>query len=229
MSITRKIKTIGVVSALMTAAFVSGATAGTITGSAHDFTDAIGWQSGEDQICVFCHTPHNADITVSDAPLWNHALTQVTTYTLYNLSPTFDGVATITQPEGTSLLCLSCHDGTVAVDSFGGTNDGTYFLSGSKDIGEPTGDGLLNDHPISFTYDEPLATLDGGLFDPTITDVTIGAGTDEKTGKITDIMLFSGKLQCATCHDVHNKFTDGDSLLRVTKVGSKLCLTCHDK
>src|SRR5690606_21340263 len=83
-----------------------------IQGSAHDFS-AI---DDQQRICIFCHTPHNADTTVVDAPLWNHAVTNKT-FQLYN-SPTFDAVPG--QPQGASRLCLSCHDGTVAVDSYGG-------------------------------------------------------------------------------------------------------------
>ena len=206
---------ISAASALMIASVLN---AGTIVGSAHDFSNR-GWSGGE--ICIVCHTPHNADITVADAPLWNHELT-TTVFELYD-SPTFDGSATITQPAGSSILCLSCHDGTVALDSFGGKTGSTY-ISGTYDLGTT----LLDDHPISFVYDSALATLDGGLFDPSVS-VTIGSGEDTKTGTLQDIMLFNDQLQCASCHDVHNKFTDGAYLLRITKDGSKICLTCHDK
>ena len=82
----------------------------TIVGSAHDFSGE-GWSGGE--ICLPCHTPHNADTTEPDAPLWNHAVTSAL-YTLYD-SPTMDVAPE--QPRPASKLCLSCHDGTVALDS----------------------------------------------------------------------------------------------------------------
>ncbi len=63
------------------------------------------------EVCVYCHTPHGASAVVA-APLWNRTATG-TAYTLYN-RPTN---ATVTQPGTNSLTCLSCHDGTVAVDS----------------------------------------------------------------------------------------------------------------
>lgn len=192
--------------------------AGTIIGTKHDFS-ASGWSGGE--ICVACHTPHNADNTIAEAPLWNHALTGKT-FALYT-SPSLD--ATVAQPDGSSKLCLSCHDGTVALDSFG-TTTGTTFMSGSSAVGA---DDLGNDHPISFTFDTTLATTDGALYDPAATSVTIGAGADSKTGNIADVMLLGGKVQCASCHDVHNKFTNGPKLLRVANTGSALCLTCHNK
>ena len=106
------------IGATLLVAGASLASAGTIVGSAHDFSGQ-GWSGG--QICVPCHTPHKANITVADAPLWNHALTAAT-FTLYS-SPTLN--ATLTQPGGGSKLCFSCHDGTVAINSFGGTTDST--------------------------------------------------------------------------------------------------------
>lgn len=199
-------------------AFIGGAaSAGTITGSDHDFS-TTGWAGG--QICVACHTPHKSITTVADAPLWNHALT-TQTYALY-ASPTLN--ATLAQPGGNSKLCLSCHDGTVALNSFGGTT-GTIFMGGST---ANLGTTLADDHPIGFTYDAALVTADPSLA-ATSTAVTIGSGTQTKVGTIASNMLFGGKLECASCHDVHNTFTSGSRLLKVTNAGSALCLVCHKK
>ena len=121
---------------LLTSSIVSTqAFAGTITASAHDFS-TTGWSGG--RICVACHTPHNSDATVTDAPLWNHELT-ASTFTMYDRA-SLDGVIT-TGPDGVSLLCLSCHDGTVAKDSFGGAS-GTDFMTGAPNLGTD----LSNDH-----------------------------------------------------------------------------------
>ncbi len=80
-----------------------------ITNSDHDFS-SYAWSGGE--ICRPCHTPHFANPEAG--ALWNHALTNAT-YTL------FDGSAgTIADFDRVSRLCMSCHDGTVALDSFGG-------------------------------------------------------------------------------------------------------------
>ncbi len=212
---------------------VSGqALAGTIVGSEHDFS-ADGWSGGE--ICVACHTPHNADTSVNDAPLWDHDPTSLT-YDVYTSSTMNSG--TPGQPGASSRLCLSCHDGTVAIDSFGG-NTGSNFMTGSEAVGAPTaGSGangdLSDDHPISITYDTALATADPGLFNPTSTNVTIGeAGDRTQTGSISQVMLIGDQLQCSSCHDVHNTFTvagtNGKPLLKVSKAGSALCLTCHNK
>ena len=205
---------------LEAALLLSGAasvSAGTIAGSAHDFSTQ-GWSSG--QTCLPCHTPHKSNTTVADAPLWNHALSTAV-YTLY-ASPTLNAV--LAQPSGGSKLCFSCHDGTVAINSFGGTT-GTNFIGSGDKIGPD----LRSEHPIGFTYDTTLASTDGSLKNPAVATVTIGAGTTTKTGTIAATMLFGGKLECASCHDVHNTFTNGGKLLKVTSAGSAICIACHSK
>lgn len=191
--------------------------AATITGSAHDFTSQ-GWAAG--QVCLPCHTPHKANTSVADAPLWNHALSTAV-YTLYS-SPTLN--ATLAQPGGGSKLCLSCHDGTVAINSFGGTT-GTSFIG----AGDKIGPDMRGEHPIGFTYDAALSTADGALKNPATVTVTIGSGTTTKTGTIAATMLFGGKMECASCHDVHNTFTNGGKLLKVASAGSAICIACHSK
>ena len=197
--------------------FAPLAGAGTIVGSAHDFSGDA-WSGG--QICVACHAPHNTAV-LADAPLWNHALSTAT-YTVY-ASSTFNAAAG--QPGSTSKLCLSCHDGTgAAVNSFGGAT-GTDFLTGKENLGIA----LTNDHPIGFTYDAALVTTDGALA-PITTAVTIGSGTKTKAGTIASNMLYNGKMECASCHDVHNTFTAaGGNLVKVSMAGSALCTTCHIK
>ena len=223
---TRSAKRLGPAVLLAALGFAGGqAVAGTIVGTAHDFSNK-GYSGGE--ICVVCHTPHHADTTVTEAPLWNHSLTQQT-FAMYT-SPTLDA-AQDQQPTGASKLCLSCHDGATAIDAFGG-NTGTSFMGGKEAVG--ANDDLTDDHPISITYDTALATTDPGLFDPSAKTVTIGQGGDKtRTGSVAQLMLPAGKVQCSSCHDVHNNFvvpgTNGAPFLRVSKAGSELCLTCHNK
>ncbi len=206
-------KVVGLLTVVVTGLFLSsGALAQGISGSAHDFSGDVWNTSGE--LCIVCHTPHNADATVADAPLWNHEVTTAT-FTVYSGPGTLD--ATVGQPSGVSKLCLSCHDGTVAVDNFGGTTTGTSFVGGADLVGID----LSNDHPISLTYDAALATTDGGLNNPTSTNSGLG-------GTITADLLFSNSLECGSCHDVHD--TAGNSkLLRLDNAGSALCSTCHNK
>lgn len=184
-----------------------------ITGSAHDFSTQS-WNTTT-EICIVCHTPHNANTSVLNAPLWNHALSTVATYAMYS-SATMNSIAG--QPDGSSKLCLSCHDGTVALENFGGVTAGTNVMTG----GSLMGTDLSNDHPISITYDAALAAADGGLYNPTTTQSGLG-------GTISATMLIGNKMQCSSCHDVHNSAGTTNGLLLKSNTASALCLTCHDK
>lgn len=197
---------------------------GGITNSVHDLRTEL----GINEICVVCHAPHNAadpDSSGLDySPLWNH---EVSTgpYTLYS-SSTLDH--TPGQPDGSTKLCLSCHDGSVAVDNYGGVTSGTIFVDDAVFDGTPGtatgaernfGTNLNNDHPVSFSYD-PVAAIDPEI-NPSTDPTPIG-------GTIATRLLVAGKVQCSSCHDVHD--VDGNShLLVIDNVGSQLCLTCHKK
>jgi predicted CXXCH cytochrome family protein len=202
------------VMALATPAFAQG-----IENSVHDLnvynTNAVTMPDG--RICVACHTPHNGALAVADAPLWNHTLA-AGPWQAYPTGGTIQA-GDLGDPDGISLLCLSCHDGSVALDAFGG-GAAAVTLSGSALVSTD----LRNDHPISFTYNDSLATSDGELHTPS--DSNSGLG-----GFIADDMLFgtaNDQLECASCHDVHNG-TSLAALLRKDNTSSQLCLTCHDK
>jgi predicted CXXCH cytochrome family protein len=198
-----------------TVAFAQG-----IIGSAHDMDVLLTTPNNE--ICIVCHTPHNALDPLVAAPLWNHEVSTELAYDLYS-SDTFDGEPTIGQPQGASKLCLACHDGTVAVDNYGGVTTGLNTID-TIDTRLDFGTDLSNDHPISFTYDTALNGLDSGVFDPSNTASTLG-------GNIDVDMLFgptNDQLECASCHDVHDE-VGNDFLLVVSNNRSALCLTCHNK
>lgn len=197
---------------------------GQITGSGHDFTDGAGlnadaWNTSTDnEMCGPCHVPHNGDAVSVGAPLWSHDIAATGSFTIY-AGTNMD--ATTGQPAGTSLLCLSCHDGTVDLDAHDQKPGAatTLKMTGTALVGTD----LSNDHPISFTYDDALATADGGLHAPTSTASGIAANID-------DDMLFgagNNQMECASCHDAHDD-TNG-SFLRLDNSNSALCLTCHDK
>ncbi len=206
---TTRLKVFLIVIGMMTAGSLAAtrATAG-IQNTAHDFSTRSWNTTG--QLCVVCHAPHNASSSVT--PLWNHATTTAT-FTVYT-SPSLS--AAVGQPSASSKACLSCHDGTVAIDSFG-LATGSTLMEGEEKLGT----NLTNDHPISFTYDTALATADGGLRDPATTSSGLG-------GTINNDLLLGGKVECASCHDVHNS-SNLSKLLVKSNVGSGLCFTCHSK
>jgi predicted CXXCH cytochrome family protein len=125
--------------------------------------------AGTDEVCVFCHTPHGGQI--GTAPLWNKNL-PATTYQLYGStggeSATLDGQ--ILAVGSVSQACLSCHDGTQAMDNMiNAPGSGGYTVGGARPAGYTwTGalaDGLMpaagitnlgadlrNDHPIGVQY-----------------------------------------------------------------------------
>ena len=65
------------------------------------------------EICVYCHTPHGANTQIK-APIWNRTI-NTGQYIIYDKLRTLN--RPIGQPGANSLTCLSCHDGTIAIDS----------------------------------------------------------------------------------------------------------------
>jgi hypothetical protein len=141
---------------------------------------------GTDEVCVFCHTPHQARLTDEAgqplrAPLWNRRVPAGSTYTAYT-SSTLDAASISdgfnNQPGGSSKLCLSCHDGTLAIGNvavLGGATNVSIPMQGTAGGVMPAGEGtasgftrnlgtdLRNDHPISVTFNAALVTRDGEL------------------------------------------------------------------
>ena len=165
--------------------------------------------TSESEICVFCHTPHNSRPVT---PLWNRDDPGIT-YILYN-SSTID--ASPGQPDGASILCLSCHDGTIAIGNVYTRTVDISLVSGITLM--PTGNSnlstdLSDDHPISFTYNSALAISDGELKDP---------------ASITyPVELEDSKVQCTSCHDPHKNTYS--KFLVTTSQNSAICLSCHDR
>ena len=204
-----------------------------IYGTAHDLS-ATGLHSVTQaaSICVFCHAVHRSASSANQLiPAWNHTTTG-TTFKMYNsanvIGTTIHGQVDA-QPTGPSLACLSCHDGTVAMGSLvnsvgavgattytaatGGVNPVSGVIAGGPNL---IGSDLSNDHPISITYQD---NLNAGLV-PATSLVGVRLYPGNATG---------GKVQCSSCHDVHNYGVAGATapFLRVTMVGSALCRSCH--
>ncbi len=184
-----------------------GSTAqGQISGSPHDLS-GYSWTGG--QICLPCHAAHGG----MGGMLWNHTYSTLN----YDLHAGLDAVD-YGQPGDPSDRCLSCHDGSVAVDDFGGSTSSppSYFLTGKVAFGTD----LTIHHPVSFTFDTALANADGALHDPATTPSGLG-------GTIAQDLLRGGKVECATCHDPHRN-TLGRFLEKpIYGRGAQLCNTCH--
>ena len=162
----------------------------------------------EDQVCIFCHAPHNATPV---RPLWNRT-TPLDTYSIYT-SRALD--AEPGQPTGMSKMCLSCHDGTIALGNVASRSTPIQMSGGVGTL--PLGPGhlgtdLSDDHPISFTYDSALAAVDPKLKDPALLPEEVSLDSNSE-------------LQCTSCHDAHNNVHG--SFLVMEDVASQLCTSCH--
>ena len=170
--------------------------------------------SSEKNACVFCHTVHHAS---GVTPLWNHSMSSVSNYVVYSSARLDSLNLTIPQPNGASRLCLSCHDGTVAL---GNVSSGAAQIQMQNGVTVmPTGDAnnlgtdLSSDHPISFVYDSALAAKDLDVNDP--------AHLSTKAVRMDS----QNRLQCTACHDPHND--QFGNFLVMDNTGSALCLVCH--
>ena len=181
------------------------------------------WQpGGQTQLCVMCHAPHTAR---TEGALWNRTMSSPA-YALYGLSSITDVPS---QPGAVSRVCLSCHDGTLGVDAF--RNVAGSFRPDTSTAS--AGSTLSSGHPYGITYDTTFAIRDQSLADPETTLVTVGASTSaHKSGTVASMMLVGGKIECTSCHDVHNRYTAGSNakgLVKVSLEHSSLCLKCHTK
>ena len=138
--------------------------------------------------------------------LWNHELTGQT-FEMYTTWAGHQGG----QPEGTSKLCLSCHDGITAIDNYGG-NGGSVTIPPFRPTNLTID--LTDDHPIGIRYPPP----DG-----------LPGYKDKSTFTRVRVVTVNGvdRVECTSCHEPHNNVLGG--FLRKTLAGSALCLECHDK
>lgn len=215
-------KLVGLLTVAVTGLFFVGTASADIAGSAHDLQSALFGTAADGEVCVVCHAPHDNSNANGDL-LWNHTATS-TTFLPYD-SPSLDGAST--GPGATSVLCLGCHDGTVAVDSYGGATGSLNIDGAGGNFGDVAAFGadMGNDHPIGIAYSPGTGAGQDAELNPVTDVVTFGVGT----GTI-DTMLFTSVVECASCHDVHNTASAGNnSLLVISNDGSGLCTTCHNK
>jgi len=195
-----------------------------ITGSKHDLRGDPGGPVASGEICIVCHTPHAA--MSGQTLLWNHELSTAT-YQMY-ASGTIDGTIA-GSPNGISKLCLGCHDGTVAIDNYGGTTGAgtTIDTYNTAYVIDPD---MRDTHPISIVW--PAVGVDPELENPDNILKDLGnSGSIRNNLEDVDGDGTKETMQCSTCHDVHDSETDtgAASLLRVNNAASALCLKCHLK
>lgn len=240
----------GIFPALHIPRFMLHAEAVTIVGTKHNLsTSGPGpiKATTETQVCVFCHTPHGAIII----PLWNHTLSTQTYTVPSNLMPAWASLKTSPQnpPDGDSRLCLSCHDGTVAIGSvvnLGGAattismqdTSGMGYLAGgmlSPSASSYIGTDLSGHHPVSIEFNTTL-----------INDKAIQCNNYEVSFRLCNPQppvklrptsnLYGGGLhtnvgvQCTSCHDPHSDPSPGTS--KFLRIGTSddttpLCTKCH--
>lgn len=230
-----------------------GAAMAGITGSKHDLSSTGAFNkfaptTGNSEICAFCHTPHGAN-TSATVPLWNRTLPAPASYTAYaDLGGgSLDGGSMAVG--SVSLACLSCHDGTQAMNtvinapgsggynSAGGTWGGTW-TAGSAAAAAGTlnyasivniGANLQNDHPVGIQYG-------GGKGSVYVAGTGVAAGGNTDTDFNAVAVVASKALWYVDTGTAGRQKTD---LILYTRDGTGVtspagtqpfveCATCHD-
>jgi len=237
---------------ILSTAILSGPAFAGIKGSKHDFSAPAAAGKSKwsglfkadgvpiNEVCVFCHTPHNAS---SQGMLWNRA-NQDSGYTWKPYtSSTMTSPVTSNRPTGISLMCMSCHDGITSIgvgvlqNAPGSGNPAVTFDPGSSGLvsdkigdlfyleggnpGPNIADGwpgntgwtldMSNDHPISIAW----PTGDSRFY-----------SAPQNPDKLR-LFGLNKTVECATCHSVHDN--TNPPFLAMSNNGSDMCLSCHKK
>jgi predicted CXXCH cytochrome family protein len=231
----------------------------TIAGGPHDLSNGSAVRNTNatinGQTCVFCHVPHGGSTSM---PLWNRSAPTGAAYQVYTSSTSAVVATAGAVAGGISGACLSCHDGTIAMDvvtnvnglAFGtlptggnvtftaGPNKKATYSNGTGGTanvmsgGLPfLGSDLRNDHPVAIVYQTAQSA------DPThyATVTQVGAKI-YVNGAAGQLPLFGASsatatVECASCHDAHNNSLNGTNggFLRQANTGSQMCKACHNK
>lgn len=220
-----------------------------VAGGPHDLSNGSGLRNTNatiaGQTCIFCHTPHGG---ANSIPLWNRTAPTGGAYQLYTSSTTDVTTNATLVAASVSGACLSCHDGTIAVDvladvnglAFGpsvaftrqGTAKAIYVngAGGSANVmngGLPfLGTDLRNDHPVAIVYETARAATASEF----VTQVV--SGPRITVGAVNPLPIFGASaatatVECASCHNPHNNSLG--NFLRKANTGSSMCLSCHIK
>ena len=194
-----------------------------ISETSHDLKHQLGFENID--LCSWCHAPHG-DFEQTNAPLWSQEGTE--RFTVYSQGPDEQkdrldeetAEALQYRPGPSSMLCLSCHDGSNASNKYGfisknigSTSIESFSYSGDAPVAR------LKDHPIGFDYRK----AERSMF-----DLRHSSETVVESFTIEDL-LRQGRVECVTCHDVHNTRNQGEKFLWTSDARSNFCFTCHLK
>jgi predicted CXXCH cytochrome family protein len=214
------VRTLVIAAAVVAVVGVTGPATAQIIDTRHNFANGI----GDGEICKPCHTPHNA--LEGQHFLWAHELTEAF-YEMHSQS----NVPYNEAFDSRSRLCMSCHDGTVALDAFvGKINPTGVTISGSVRIGTD----LTDDHPIGLDAAYPTQGQPG-RFNAAHQWTAPWGATYWVLGPNNELRLWNLDIQgvteytvgCGTCHTPHG--VGNRMLLRMNNAVSEMCLTCHIK
>lgn len=163
------------------------------------------------QICIFCHTPHSANVD-GGAPLWNRRFS-AETFSRYSsgtlrirVDPTTSAAAKYDtasswKPDGSTKLCLSCHDGVVTAEHglgdvlVGGpiAMNGDTYISGIASFNPSNNKMKTGHHPVSFEYTQSVADSINSFKGSSVFVLPT----------LTGVKTYNNKMQCTTCHNAH--------------------------
>lgn len=171
--------------------------------------------STETRVCIFCHSSHDAS---PEGPLWNHETTAPGKFKTYDRSTLS---AQPNQPNGSTKLCLSCHDGTIAVGALKGLAEPIQMQSVGSEGEIPLqrashiGTDLSGTHPVSISFNQSSALSTTHLRWPPV-DPDGDVGVDA-----------NGQVQCTSCHDPHDDSKSEKYPFWNKATYSEVCEVCH--
>jgi len=180
----------------------------TNTGSSVNTTGSLG--------CTFCHAPHSGLGGVT--PLWNQTLSQQSYVPYISTTDPQKGSAVPPILGKGSSLCLSCHDGTVAVGQT--AVYGKVPTTGTLKSSDVLGTNLTGSHPFNLV----LPIVDSPNL---VASLAQNGATADTTGAVK---LINGNIECTSCHDPHNQGIDivAQNFLVRNSSNGQMCLACHD-